>query len=73
MGWLKRHLKVTEMCEDSELIPIGLPHDGEYLTAPDAESAAEVLEYLKKVGYNVPQYAIDALHDEANERDVENG
>lgn len=45
--------------------PIGLPHDGEMFEEPDESACADRLEYLRGLGYNVPQFAIDALREEA--------
>ena len=50
-----------------KLIPmrkIGLPEDGETFNDATAEDCAARLEYLRALGYRVPQYAIDALRDE---------
>ena len=46
---------------------IGLPHDGDSFDDADQEACADRLEYLKGLGYVVPQYAIDALREEAEE------
>ena len=51
-----------------KLIPmrsIGLPMDGETFNDATAEACASLLEALRALGYRVPQYAIDALRDEA--------
>lgn len=51
-------LKIIPMRE------IGLPEDGETFNDATAEDCAARLEYLRALGYRVPQYAIDALRDE---------
>ena len=43
---------------------IGLPEDGETFNDATAEDCADRLEYLRALGYRVPQYAIDALREE---------
>jgi hypothetical protein len=43
---------------------IGLPHDGETFNHDTPQECAENLEYLRNLGYNVPQYAIDNLKAE---------
>ena len=43
---------------------IGLAHDEETFNHDTAQECAENLEYLGKLGYNVPQYAIDNLKAE---------
>ena len=51
-----------------QLIPrrkIGLPEDGGTFNDATAEECADRLEALRSLGYRVPQYAIDALREEA--------
>jgi hypothetical protein len=48
---------------------IGLEFDGETITTDSATSMANELVLLKQMGYQVPQYAIDALYEEG----LENG
>lgn len=69
--WMARSAKVQEMLERAERRPIGLAHDGEDFHTDTARETATLLEYLKDMGYNVPQYAIDTLLEEAAEE--ENG
>ena len=46
--------------------PIGGAHDGALLSCTDARHGAEQLLALRADGYRVPQYAIDALLEEAD-------
>lgn len=46
------------------LRPIGLPFDGETFNDPTPTECADRLEWLRGLGYIVPQYAIDALRSE---------
>ena len=46
------------------LRPIGLEHDGETFSDETACECADRLEYLRSLGYTVPQYAIDNLREE---------
>lgn len=46
---------------------IGLPHDGEAFSDDTASECADRLGSLRALGYHVPQYAIDALREEASE------
>ena len=51
-----------------KLIPrrkIGLPEDGGTFNDATAEECADRLEYLRALGYRVPQYTIDALREES--------
>lgn len=47
--------------------PIGLPHDGESFNDETPGDCANRLEYLRELGYRVPQHAIDALREEAGD------
>jgi hypothetical protein len=47
--------------------PIDLPYAGQSLGDDTAAECADRLEQLRALGYNVPQYAIDALRHEHNE------
>lgn len=52
------------------LIPLrklGLPHDGQRLNDPTPGACADRLEALRKLGYCVPQFAIDELRREERE------
>jgi hypothetical protein len=62
-AWYDRHNFVLNA--PHELVPIGLPHDGESFNDEDAAACADRLESLRKIGYNVPQDAIDALREES--------
>ena len=53
---------------EEELAEIGLPYDGESWYGLDYEDALSTMKMLMEVGYKVPQYAIDCLEEEANER-----
>lgn len=54
-----------EMIGNAELVDIGLPLDGDqYADATPGECAQRLLT-IREAGYNVPQYAIDALLEEA--------
>ena len=66
-AWMARHNAVMAWVEKAERKPIGLPHDGERFNDPTAGDAADRLQMLKDAGYNVPQYAIDQLREEAGE------
>ncbi len=67
--WLEAHAAQMAFLADCKRENIGLPHDGESFDDPDAGSCADRLEELRAIGYNVPQYAIDTLRDEAEEED----
>lgn len=58
---MARDKAVQAWLATAERKPIGLPHDGQTSQEPDEAAAADRLEALRAVGYNVPQAAIDAL------------
>ena len=64
-AWVKRHARVMELIDSAELVDIGLQFDGETFNDPTPGECADRLEMLRAAGYNVPQYAIDQLRDEA--------
>lgn len=66
-AFMVRHQKVMAMVDASERIPIGLPHDGKEFFEGSAAACADRLESLMGIGYRVPQCAIDALREEAEE------
>lgn len=66
-AFMVRQEKVRKLLENIESKPIGLEHDGETFNDPDARSCADRLIILRNCGYNVPQYAIDALLGKSRE------
>lgn len=64
-AFCERDTRVMEMVDKAELVPIGLPHDGAFFNDETPGECAERLKELKAMGYLVPQYAIDALLEEA--------
>ena len=71
--WFERDRVVSEMLKVAGHVEIGLPHDGATFNDPTPEAAADRLEALKGMGYNVPQYAIDDLRAESEEPIPANG
>jgi len=65
--WFKRHQKIMKMCGAADRVKIELPNDGESFNHNTAKECADNLVELKEAGYNVPQYAIDALNEEVTE------
>jgi hypothetical protein len=64
-AWLERYVAVQKIVDGAELVPIGLPYDGEFRDGQTPDEAAAWLEELRDTGYRVPQYAIDGLREEA--------
>lgn len=65
----KTYKEQMEFLETSQKENIGLPYDCQSFSFNEAGEAATLLEYLKGLGYNVPQDAIDALWEDNNEKD----
>lgn len=63
--WYRRHQQVMKLINTQEYVPIGLPHDGETFTDDTPGECADRLQWLRGLGYRVPQAAIDALREEA--------
>jgi len=71
-GWIKREKLVTEMSHRSKREKIGLPYDGETFYESNQLDTANRLKELKKIGYMVPDYAIEELENEAKEIELQN-
>lgn len=67
-AWMERHQAVMKMADEATRVEISLPHAGESFNDPTAAACADRLESLRELGYVVPQYAIDALREEAAEQ-----
>lgn len=63
-AWLARYNIVSEMLDNATREDIGLEYDCAEFNHTTAEECADNLEMLKQAGYNVPQYAIDALRED---------
>ena len=63
-AWMLREKVMRALLDITSLAPIGLPHDGEGFHDDTPGECADRLESLRALGYNVPQYAIDALREE---------
>ena len=66
-GWknFDEYINWMDLVSAAERIPINGPLDGEYRNFLTPGETADFLEEMRSEGYNVPQYAIDALRDEA--------
>lgn len=66
-AYFNRYVKVMKIIDEAELVPIGLKYDGATLHDDTADECSETLKMLRDLGYRVPQYAIDALKEEAGD------
>lgn len=65
-GWHARHQLVMDMVDDADRVRIDLEHAGKCFVDGSAGECAERLKGLKDLGYEVPQYVIDALVAESH-------
>ena len=66
-AWWEREKKVSAIVSKSPVVPLGLTYDGQSFNDDSPEECAETLMMLRRHGYRVPQYAIDALTKEAKD------
>lgn len=66
--WHLIYTKQMEYLDKTEMEDIGLEYDGEYFNDPDLESFLERLLHLREVGYNVPDYVIERVKEEMEEK-----
>jgi len=66
-AWHAAHQAQHEWLQTCEHRDIGLPHDGETFKDVGPAECRDGLLHLRKLGYHVPQFAIDALDEEAKE------
>lgn len=64
--WYARHEKVMSLLDSEKMVKIGLQHDGKTFNHDTPTECANFLIELRDMGYNIPQYAIDALIDEVS-------
>lgn len=63
-AFMEANQQLAEWAASSELIPLGLPHDGDVFTYTSASETVEQLLLLRSMGYYVPQFAIEVLNQE---------
>lgn len=68
--WIERHQQVMQLVDRAELVPIGLPHDGESLLCDGPGECADTVERLLALGYVAPGGLVAALRDEQAELDA---
>ena len=49
---------------DQEMIPLGLPYDGQSFNDPDLESFLARVTMLRDAGYRVPDYVFEAIKED---------
>lgn len=69
-AWVKRHQTIMRMTEAADLVPIGLPHDGERFNSDTPGECADLVDHLRSLGYRCPEYVAAALREEQAEMDV---
>lgn len=66
-SWKESLHKQRRFLNKAKHAPIGLSRDGTSYWSIELDECIETLKSLKEEGYNVPDYAIEALEEEANE------
>jgi len=67
LGFFERHHVVARILDESDLVPIGGPHDGQTFIAGDGHDAAEIVAMLAGQGYQMPAGVVEALRRDALE------
>lgn len=63
----------NEALDKAELVPIGLPFDGQSFDDEGPEGMLARLRELKSVGYHIPEYVFGVLEEEIAEQSQSNG
>ena len=66
-AWRKTYENEDGFLPDSEYIDLPEPFAGDSFNHATPEECADHLEEIRSAGFNVPQYAIDLLREEAAE------
>ena len=56
-----------EWVDGAELVPIGLPYDGEHYYCQDRDTMVDTLEMLKAAGYTMPDDLIETIRKEEDD------
>lgn len=67
-AWTERNCAVMQIVHRTPLVRIGLEHGGATFHDASPVACADRLKNLRAVGYVVPQYAIDELRREQEDR-----
>jgi hypothetical protein len=59
----------NDALDKSQLVPIGLKHDGETFTDYTLQEFRARLEYLRDIGYNVPSDVFETIDEEIKEEE----
>lgn len=65
--WWEKYRAYQASLDACELVPIGLPHDGETFELATLEALRDKLLELKAVGYYVPDWCIESINEELKE------
>lgn len=69
--FLSIHKAQMAWVESAKLVPLNLPYDGKTFNFDDIEECISHLLTLREHGYRVPQFAIDALTEEAKYKEAD--
>jgi hypothetical protein len=72
MNSLERDSVISGMLSKADRVPIGLPYDGDTFLDRTPTDFLNRLKVLKNVGYQFPDYVLDAVIDEIEDKEDEN-
>lgn len=65
--WFEAVKRQNERIAAANLVPINLPYAGESFVFGSPEETLDFLGKLRRIGYNIPEGAFEALQEEAKE------
>lgn len=66
-AWQRQHKAEMDWYKTCTYAPLNLPYDGQTFDDDGPAEMVETLLMLRAAGYHVPEYAIEALREEASE------
>ena len=64
-AWCDRQTAMRHLLQEADHVPLNLPHDGKTFTDDSPQECADTLLMLRAAGYQIPQFAVDSLLEEA--------
>ena len=65
--FMELHSKQGEWVDNTTLVPIGLPHDGESFYCQDRDTMVDTMTMLKEEGYTMPDDLIETIASEEDD------
>jgi hypothetical protein len=64
-AWCDRQTVMRQLLQEADHVPLNLPHDGKTFTDDSPQECTDTLLMLRAAGYQIPQFAVDSLLEEA--------